>query len=161
MNMSILEDALALLRDMTPLRSDCGVLCGAACCSVDEDGQGGVYLFPNEIESAKNAPWARVVEDEFAPMLVCEGACDRDVRPFACRMFPLTPRRKKDGSYKVGMDCRAFAICPLATSGVRGLNPAFVDAAIAAINLISTDDEGKSFIERWIALERSYSEPIF
>ena len=36
------------LCDLTPLLTDCGALCGAACCHSDADGQGGVYLFPGE-----------------------------------------------------------------------------------------------------------------
>ena len=35
------------LCDLTPLLTDCGALCGAACSISDADGQGGVYLFPN------------------------------------------------------------------------------------------------------------------
>ena len=40
--------ARALLADVTPLRTDCGRCCGAACCAPDEDGQGGMLLFPGE-----------------------------------------------------------------------------------------------------------------
>ena len=34
--------ARAMIGERTPLRSDCGQLCGAACCQPDEDGQGGM-----------------------------------------------------------------------------------------------------------------------
>ena len=40
--------ARALLKDLTPLKRDCGRSCGAACCQSDEDGQGGMLLFPGE-----------------------------------------------------------------------------------------------------------------
>lgn len=47
--MELLEPILAarkLLENMTPLKRDCGRACGAACCQSDEDGQGGMLLFP-------------------------------------------------------------------------------------------------------------------
>ena len=37
-----------LLSDVTPLKTDCGRICGGACCQPDEDGQGGMLLFPGE-----------------------------------------------------------------------------------------------------------------
>ena len=40
--------ARALIGERTPLQSDCGKLCGAACCQPGEDRQGGMYLFPGE-----------------------------------------------------------------------------------------------------------------
>ena len=40
--------AREMLMDVTPLRRDCGGVCGAACCACDEDGQGGMLLFPGE-----------------------------------------------------------------------------------------------------------------
>ena len=40
--------ARELLRDVTPLRRDCGQICGAACCGCDEDGQGGMLLLAGE-----------------------------------------------------------------------------------------------------------------
>ena len=55
-----MEEARNLLESLTPLKDDCGRLCGAACCHPDEDGQGGVALFPGEEEYYKGADWARV-----------------------------------------------------------------------------------------------------
>ena len=39
-----------LLEQVTPLSTDCGALCGAACCqdSPDEDSVAGMLLFPEE-----------------------------------------------------------------------------------------------------------------
>ena len=48
MNAETLRRAKALLENETPLKTDCGALCGAACCRTDADGKGGVYLFPGE-----------------------------------------------------------------------------------------------------------------
>ena len=46
MDRDILERAWAAIGALTPMRTDCGALCGAACCGTDPDGQGGVHLFP-------------------------------------------------------------------------------------------------------------------
>ncbi len=87
--------AREIIGALTPLNSDCGVRCGGACCQPDEDGNGGVYLFPGE--SAEEFSWGRVMKDEFGEMLICDAMCDREHRPFACRIFPLTPVRNAEG----------------------------------------------------------------
>ena len=51
--------------------TDCGLLCGAACCQPDEDGQGGVHLFPGERAGLEDCAWGRIVPGGLAPMLVC------------------------------------------------------------------------------------------
>ena len=79
--------ARALIGERTPLRSDCGQLCGAACCQPDEDGQGGMYLFPGEEALLPGAG------GDFAPIYTCDGRCAREERPLACRIFPITPLR--------------------------------------------------------------------
>ena len=54
MNSEILDRAYAAIGDLTPMLTDCGALCGAACCQTDEDGQGGVHLFPGEAARLKD-----------------------------------------------------------------------------------------------------------
>lgn len=156
MQTEILTKALAAIGDRTPMLTDCGVRCGAACCEPDEDGQGGVYLFPGEKPLLGDAEWGHFDEDTFAPMLVCDGMCDRDRRPLACRIFPLTPVRNAEGKWTVRMDIRAQAMCPLTRYGVRGLDPEFVKGVIRAIRIIAKDPEGLAFLERWEALEAQY-----
>lgn len=161
MNMQILSRARALLNDVTPLRTDCGLLCGHACCLPDEDGQGGVYLLPGERNITGN--WGDVVPAEMLPgvsaeMLVCNSMCDRDLRPLACRFFPLTPIKLKSGAWSVRMDRRAFALCPLCPHGTNGLDPDFVRAAKEAIALIATDPDGLEFLENWRKLEKEFSQ---
>ena len=50
MDRTTLEKARALLENVTPMNRDCGRICGAACCQPDEEGHGGVFLFPGEEE---------------------------------------------------------------------------------------------------------------
>ena len=161
MNPDLLRLAYAAIGGKTPMLNDCGPLCGAACCQPDEDGQGGVYLFPGEAALLNDCAWGRVIPDAFAPMLVCDGTCARDARPLACRIFPLTPVRGKNGKWTVRMDVRARAMCPLAASGLSGLDPAFPRAVRDALRIVAEEPEGDAFLERWLALEEEYRKPLW
>ena len=161
MNRDTILAARALIGTLTPMLSDCGALCGAACCQPDEDGQGGVYLFPGEEALLENCGWGRIEPDAFAPMLVCAGPCDRERRPLACRMFPLTPACGKDGLWTVRMDARARAMCPLAAPGLKALDPRFPRAVRDALRLIASQEGGEAFLERWLALEEEFRKPLW
>lgn len=156
MNIEILQRMMEILGELTPMTADCGALCGAACCGTDEDGQGGVYLFPGEEAYAGKMTWGQIEQTDFGPMLVCGGMCNREHRPLACRIFPLTPVKNADGRWTVRMDARSRAMCPLARSGVRGLNPDFARAVVKAIRVMARDPEGEAFLEKWAALESEY-----
>ena len=161
MDAEILARACGALGGLTPMKQDCGALCGAACCRPDADGQGGVHLFPGEAELLRDADWCRIVPASFAPMMVCEGRCERDKRPLGCRIFPLTPVRGRDGRWTVRMDARARAMCPLVRSGLKGLDPAFVRAARDALRIVAETPEGDAFLEKWAALEAEYRKPLW
>lgn len=162
MNGELLERAYARIGDLTPMVNDCGALCGAACCHTDADSQGGVFLFPGEAARLENCAWVeRIVPGGFAPVMMCEGRCDRELRPLGCRIFPLTPVRGKNGRWTVRMDARARAMCPLVRCGVGGLNPDFVKAARDALRIIAEDEVGEAFLEKWCALEEEYRRPLW
>ena len=149
MEQGILEAALADIGDRTPLFQDCGALCGAACCRPDEDGDGGMYLFPGE-------EWAGpILAGDFAPIAVCRGQCHRETRPLACRIFPLTPVFA-GGVWKLRMDARARAMCPLAPSGVKGVQRAFARVVLRAIRRIAADPAGEAFLREWQAREEQF-----
>ena len=57
-----LEKARRLLVDQTPMAFDCGRTCRAACCKSDEEGRGGVFLFPGEEASTLGTDWASVTD---------------------------------------------------------------------------------------------------
>ena len=149
MDTDLVLRARALIGERTPLTFDCGALCGAACCRPDEDGQGGMYLFPGEESLLPGAG------DGLAPIYVCDGRCRREDRPLACRIFPLTPVRKRDG-WGVKIDRRARAMCLLSRFGTRGLDPEFVRAVRAAVRLIASDAQGEAFLDAWAQLEAQY-----
>ena len=101
----IYQKAFRLLRDATPLRTDCGVLCGRRCCKGDDET--GMLLFPGEPTAL------RVIETEGRRLAVCGGVCDRNERPLSCRIFPFFPFVKADGGVDVRIDPRGKAVCPL------------------------------------------------
>lgn len=95
-----------IIGDLTPLKADCGVLCGHACCKGDENT--GMRLFPGEISNLK------VKETEDGTLLaVCEGKCNRNERPLSCKIFPFFPCVDEDKEVYVELDMRAKRLCPL------------------------------------------------
>lgn len=132
----VILSARAILGELTPIKGDCGRLCGAACCQ--GDAQTGMLLFPGEEALYADCSFADLHKASFTLggsdvyLFVCKGVCPREERPLACRLFPLFLAFLKSGKTKVRMDTRAAAVCPLYDSGAAGLDQAFVDAARAA-----------------------------
>ena len=159
MNIKLLQAARELLENQTPMNRDCGEICGAACCQCDEDGQGGVFLFPGEEALVDSA--ARQIDSETelngpTRLFLCDGRCDRSKRPLGCMIFPLTPTVDEAGRVDVRFDVRARPLCPLLRDGVRGLRFEFTDAVREALSLIAQDPDGLAFLRAWEALERQY-----
>ena len=162
MNRARILEIYAAIGETTPMKTDCGALCGAACCRCDDDGRGGVALLPGEAELLAGIEWGRGERDEAmdAPMLVCDGPCEREKRPFLCRVFPLCPVRGREGDWTVRMDARARAVCPLCGSGLHGLDPEFVRGAVRAARLLAEAPEGEAFLTRWAAIEAEFRKPF-
>lgn len=137
--------ARALLAAETPMKNDCGMLCGGACCKPDESGENGMLLYPFE-ERLYRAPiegfsYVLRADDRLYRggwRLVCEGECPREHRPLACRMFPLRirvtePNDEADSRAVAVLDPRAWAVCPLLEGGgLRAMRASFVTAVAAA-----------------------------
>ena len=143
------------LRDVTPLKGDCGRVCGRACCLPAPGSEGspsGMYLFPGEAGLYKPCPgWARLCTAGWASgdrilLLECEGVCPREDRPLACRLFPLCAR-SSGGGFTVGMDPRGRSVCPLIPHGVQALDPAFTKAVTDAIRTLWAFPDFKKFLE--------------
>lgn len=143
-----------LLAGVTPLNGDCGRCCGGACCQSDEDGQGGMLLFPGEEALYRPLPPGFRLEtnDQVIPgalLLTCSGQCERDARPLSCRFFPLLPT--EDGCVP---DRRAWAVCPLMAQGKTGMKKEFVSAVQEAGRILWACPEHRRFlsaIHRFIA----------
>lgn len=164
MTVELYEEILGALGDLTPLEKDCGLLCGAACCGCDGDGQGGVDLLEIERERLSGEDWADVTQTDpltGSPLLMCSGPCERDLRPFLCRIFPLCPVFGEDGELRaLRIDARARAVCPLTNAGVKGLRRDFVKAVGKACRLMMRDDEGAAFLRRHAQAEARFREPF-
>lgn len=158
---AVLETVCAareLLEQLTPLKGNCGRLCGGACCQPDpeEEGENGMLLFPQEEELYKEAiegfPF-HLADDgtlfEGGKRLICEGKCVREHRPLACRIFPLRMALQADGSVEAEIDPRAWWICPLPErGGLRAMSGEFVQAVKRAGELLCRNDNLRSVLAR-------------
>lgn len=145
--MSLLDQARAILRDVTPLTMDCGRVCGGACCRSLPGEQTGMLLFPGEEAYYEGRPGYETLTTETDRLLVCSGHCERGERPLSCRLFPLLPVIRGE-EIRVAMDARARAACPLAAQGVRGLSAAFVEAVRQAGRMLAADEAQRAFLAR-------------
>ena len=141
----ILLQARALLESVTPLRTDCGLACGGACCRPLEGETTGMLLFPGEEAYYEGRAGYRMVPTQAGTLLICTGRCARADRPLSCRLFPLLPLLRTDG-VKVATDLRAKTVCPLARQGKAALAPEFVEAVRRAGQLLTQDNATRTFL---------------
>lgn len=107
------------LERVTPLKTDCGVLCSFACCRGDSET--GMYLFPFERELLEDKEYFKILDcrgNSGYPMVVCNGECERRFRPLACRVFPYFPVINDDGTFDARRDPRATQLCPLLSESI-------------------------------------------
>lgn len=117
---ALLRKAYALTNTHELLKYDCAALCGAACCKVhaaNSESMSGMNLLPGE-EKMCVFDGARVLKGTDGSVLVCEGSCKRELRPFMCRIFPFYAKFTKDTNCartKISLvpDPRSFRICPV------------------------------------------------
>jgi len=99
-----------ILDKATPLKEDCGKICGKLCCKQDNEDL-GMYLLPGEEtmldRSEKWLVWNEhdPIDYDFPPswtekvfFVRCLGDCPREKRPIQCRTFPLAPHLTKEGT---------------------------------------------------------------
>ena len=137
--------AREILEEVTPLKRDCGRVCGARCCASLDGEETGMLLFPGEEALYRDKSGWRLRETERGMLLICPGTCRREERPLACRLFPLLPLPEKD-EIRVRTDLRATAVCPLARQGKKAMDPAFTDAVRAAGILLSQEERQAAFL---------------
>ncbi len=133
-----------LLDTATPLQQDCGLLCGSRCCRSLEGEETGMLPFPGEEALFAHLPGFRLVGNR--NLIVCEGTCDRSLRPLSCRIFPLLPVLRQ-GEIRVEMDERARYVCPMFSSGSSGLLPDFVNRVRKAGQILAGSEQGLAFLQ--------------
>ena len=148
-----LAHARELLAVVTPLNSDCGRICAAACCKGNEND--GMLLFPHEEDYYTASDWAKIIKSPVGSLLVCEGSCPREQRPLACRMFPLRISFNGDKPFAV-LDIRAWAVCPLMNNGLTGLSQSFTDAVTLAGEVLAADEEQLEHLHKTEELAAQY-----
>ena len=108
---NVIKTCYSLLRNITPLEFDCGKVCQGKCCK--GDNKTGMLLFPGEegIVDTDMVIYRNENGDSFA---VCDGSCDRNKRPLACRIYPLFPVIKNhNGEEYIETEFDIRADCPL------------------------------------------------
>ena len=130
-----------LFDDVTPLRADCGMLCGKACCKGDENT--GMLLFPHEETAFKT------IKSQSGSLCVCNGVCERNDRPLSCRIFPLFPALDKNGNIKVIPDLRGADICPLVRQAENvSFDRRFLRHVRVTGKILSRDAECREFLRK-------------
>ena len=147
----ILMEARELLRDLTPLKTNCGRICGGACCKGDE--KTGMRLFPFEQTTLT------VVETEDGGRLaVCDGTCDRDERPLGCRIFPFFPTVDEKGRVFVELDYRAARLCPMVSHADDIVfDKRFLKAVKKVGKVLAKDPACRAFLEETTAEIDTYA----
>ncbi len=147
----LLLKAYDLLSDVTPKKYDCGILCGAACCAENkshgEEDECGMLLLPGEKELLEGEAGFVFNESENGTLLVCGGGCLRDLRPFACRIFPFYPKLEQNGkriSIEILPDPRSKRICPIFNDfRRRKTHIEFIRCAKRAVRTLLRDEDIK------------------
>lgn len=137
--------ARGLLCDLTPLHADCGQICDGRCCKPSEDRE-GMLLFPGEERLYENTDF-RLLPAAGGTLLACDGHCDRNLRPLACRIFPLFPHVDAQGRVKAVYDPRGWRLCPLLQQCAHvPLEREFVRAVRKAGRILLSDPACAAFL---------------
>ena len=134
------KNAKRIMEDKTPLKRDCGLLCGKACCK--GDGETGMLLFPFEQTSLP------VTEKNGVRLCVCDGSCNREERPLSCMIFPFFPYVTPEGRIKVIPDIRGGEICPIVRNFTETkLDRRFLRRVKKVGRLLAEDEECRAFLD--------------
>lgn len=135
------EKIYKIIGKLTPLKADCGTLCGCACCKGDENL--GMRLFPYEetflpVKTLENG----------VKLVVCSGQCKRENRPLACRIFPFFPTVDDRGRVYVEADFRGVRLCPMiAHSEEIVFDKRFFKALKKAGKILAKDEKCLEFLK--------------
>lgn len=146
----LLKSAYALLENTTPLKYDCGSLCDGICCkdnAINSKGT-GMMLLPCEELLLQGTDGFEIKDTRDGKILICNGTCQRDKRPFFCRIFPYYASvEAESGKIRLRIDPRSAGICPIATKQKRVRHSVYFHRnAVRAIRILMRDDDFKGEI---------------
>lgn len=149
-----------LLDKTTPLKVDCGKLCGGACC--DGDGESGMYLFPfEEVMYDGSENWLKIYDSNFifnnkpVKIAICDGTCERKKRPLSCRIFPLFI----DDNNEICLDIRGRGVCPLVQAKIPldEYNPEFIKNVSRVFKILNNVPITRDYVEETKELINEFS----
>ncbi|MEX1377359.1 MAG: hypothetical protein AB1Z23_07760 [Eubacteriales bacterium] len=143
---NLIEEAISIIGDTTPMNFDCGTMCQRACCV----SEGYMMVFPYEMPMLQNKNYifkkADLISYGKIDVVTCDGTCDRNSRPFSCRIYPLAPKFIDDEIF-VRLDVRGRPTCPLCHKSMSSLNKVFIEKVKKAFIHLSKDSEMKQFLK--------------
>lgn len=147
--------AYELLGDATPFAYDCGESCGKRCCGGDETT--GMWLLPGE-ETLLGDGYI-LHEQDGRKIAVCDGSCQRETRPFSCRIFPLFPQVSFDeegrAHVRAAFDPRAASLCPIAAGELHVL-PEFRRAVRRAARALLAEKS----LQNWLLESQEFLDEV-
>ena len=151
------EKIYKMLDKVSPIDTDCGLLCGAACCTIGKTAgaeEMGIYLLPGEekLHDRKDdwLSWSVEKAEDYEFPDSWKGAlyfvrcvdpphCPREKRPIQCRSFPLLPHLdENDVLSMVYNDYDIPYRCPLIDDEIP-LNDDFVETTLKAWAMLIED----------------------
>ena len=147
--------------NVTPLDTDCGRICRQACCQPNLEDTLGIYLYPGEESMySRHEDWliweAQDPRKQFFPaswpspvyFVKCTRLCQRELRPLACRFFPLTPHLLRTGELLlIHEDMPLPYKCPLIIKKTL-LKRVFIETVAQAWQLMVTDQRIRDMLEQ-------------
>jgi len=149
-----------LTAHVTPLKTDCGLLCRQACCQPNKQDTLGIYLFPGEESMfTGNEDWlvweSQDPRKQFFPaswpapvyFVKCTRACPRELRPLSCRFFPLAPHLLRNGQLLLILEDMPLPYnCPLIKRKTP-LRRDFIQAVAESWQLMVGDERIRDLVE--------------
>jgi hypothetical protein len=149
----VIESCYSQLRKVTPLDFDCGKICDGKCCKGDE--KTGMIIFPGE-EKFIDESMKIFKNKEGDTVAVCNGSCDRNKRPLACRIYPLFPLlTTSEGKDRVKVIFDYRADCPIVEEGYE-INRRFEKAVRRVGKYLLLNEETKEYYKELSQLQEDY-----
>ena len=150
----VIESCYSQLRRITPLEFDCGKICNGKCCKGDDTT--GMIVFPGE-EKLIDKNMKIYKNDDGDTVAVCNGSCDRNKRPLACRIYPLFPLliNEENGNAEIEVIFDLRADCPI-VEGEYKINPRFKKAVKRVGKYLLLNEETKAYYKELSQVQSEY-----